>query len=376
MITWFRRSTHVLAVLGLLSASLPAAAQDIAAAEALFDRGLADMQAGRYETGCKALAESQRIDPQPGTLFTLAACESEWGRIATAVTRFGDYLSLVQRMTPAEVGRQGERPKIARQKREQLSPRVPKLAISLPPGAPAGTVVKRNDLELGEATLGIALPVDPGEHLVSIQVPGRPIRTQHITIAPGETKELTLELKETPPPQVHRPSKEPAPEQKEALAPRAPAPSPAPAPTIAPEIGPEPAPAEPDAPAPPSGRRTAVYMTGGVGAAGLVLGGITGALVFGKKSTIEDHCGSGIQVADPKVCDPTGYRAATSASAMARVSTIAFGVALAGLGAAAVLYWTEPKHADTAAGSSPRWVSAGVLEAGPAGAVFGAQGGF
>src|SRR4051794_16280293 len=69
-----------------------AAAQDIAAAEALFESGLADMQAGRYETGCKALAESQRIDPRGGTLFTLATCEARWGRIATAVTRFGDYL--------------------------------------------------------------------------------------------------------------------------------------------------------------------------------------------------------------------------------------------------------------------------------------------
>ncbi|WP_437775183.1 hypothetical protein [Sorangium sp. So ce1097] len=371
----FRRSTHVLAVLGLLSVSLPAlpaAAQDIAAADALFNRGLAEMQAGRHETGCKALAESQRIDPQPGTLFTLAACEAEWGRIATAVTRFGDYLALVGRMTPAEVRRQGERPRIAREKREQLSPRVPNLSISLPPGAPAGTVVKRNGLELGEASLGIALPVDPGEHLVSIQAPGRPVRTQHITIAPGETTELTLELKETPSPQAPA-TNEPTQALKETPAPRPPAPPPAGAQPTAPGNGPEPA---PDAPEAPAGRRTAVYVAGGIGAAGLVLGGITGALVFGKKGTIEEHCGSGIQVADPKVCDPTGHDAATSASAMARVSTIAFGVALAGLGAAAVLYWTEPKHAGASAGASPRWVSAGVLEAGPAGAVFGAQGSF
>ncbi|WP_437619139.1 hypothetical protein [Sorangium sp. So ce1151] len=357
MTPWFRRSTRLLAVLGLLSLSVPAAAQDIAAAEALFDRGLADMQAGRYETGCKALAESRRIDPQPGTLFTLASCEAEWGRIATAVTRFGEYLALVERMTPPEVARQRERPKLARQKREQLSPRVPRLALSLPPGAPAGTVVKRDGLVLGEAALGVALPVDPGEHLVSIQAPGAPDRAQHITIAPGETKELTLELKETP-------------------APRAPAPPPASAQQAATGIGPAPAPARPDAPAAPAGRRTAVYVTGGIGAAGLVLGGITGALVFGKKGAIEEHCGSGIQVTDPKACDPTGHDAATSASAMARVSTIAFGVGLAGLGAAAVLYWTEPRHTGPAAGARPRWVSAGVLAAGPAGTVLGAQGSF
>jgi hypothetical protein len=85
-------------VLGSLAASGPARAQDIAAAEALFDKGVADMKAGRYETGCKAIAESQRIDPRPGTLFTLATCEAQWGRIATAVSRYGDYLAVYERL--------------------------------------------------------------------------------------------------------------------------------------------------------------------------------------------------------------------------------------------------------------------------------------
>ncbi|WP_437827415.1 hypothetical protein [Sorangium sp. So ce1153] len=357
--SWFPRSTPLLAVLGLLALSAPAAAQDIAAAEALFERGLADMQAGRYETGCKALAESQRLDPQPGTLFTLASCEAQWGRVATAVTRFKDYLAVLDRMTPAEKARQGQRPKVAMQERDRLSPRVPRLALSLPPGAPAGTMVKRDGHELGDAALGIALPVDPGEHLVSVQVPGRPAREQRITIAEGETKELALDLP-----------------VKEAPAPAAPpAPSPAPPRPPAPEISPAPAPVEPDAPSPSAGHRTAVYVAGGVSAAGLVLGGVLGALVIGKKGVIDEHCGEAIQ-APSKACDDEGYDAAGSGNAMARVSTIAFGVALAGLGAAAVLYWTEPKPAGAAAGASPRWVSAGVLEAGPAGAVLGARGTF
>ncbi|WP_242515672.1 hypothetical protein [Sorangium cellulosum] len=68
--------------------------------------------------------------------------------------------------------------------------------------------------------------------------------------------------------------------------------------------------------------------------------------------------------------------AASSAHAMARGSTIAFGVGLAGLGAAAVLLWTEPEQAGAATGARPRWLSAGVLEAGPAGAILGAKGSF
>ena len=58
-------------LLGMTAIAAPAAAQDVASAEALFDRGLAGMRAGNYEVGCPALSESYRLDPRPGTLFTL-----------------------------------------------------------------------------------------------------------------------------------------------------------------------------------------------------------------------------------------------------------------------------------------------------------------
>ncbi|WP_438022990.1 hypothetical protein [Sorangium sp. So ce233] len=361
MTPWFRRSTPLLVVLGSLSLSAPAGAQDVAAAEELFNRGLADMEAGRYETGCKALAESEQLDPQPGTLFTLAMCEARWGRVATAVTQLGNYLAWVDRMTPALRARQGERPKAARAERDRLSPRVPRLALSLPASAPAGTVVKRNGNTLGAAALGVALPVDPGEHRLSTQAPGGPVWEQTITLAEGETRTLTLEINEAP----------------TSDAPAQPPPTPTP-PAL--EAATQPTtpdtPAAPDASTTPGGRRTAAYVAGGVGAAGIVLGGIMGALVLGKKAAVDEHCGSAIGASDEKACDATGVDAASSGNTMALISTIGFGVGLAGLGAAAVLYWTEPKPAGPATGAAPRWVSAGVLQVGPTGAVVGARGSF
>jgi hypothetical protein len=174
--------------------------QDIAAAETLFNRGLADMNAERYETGCKALAESQRIDPRLGTLFTLATCESRWGRVATAYTRFGDYLAQYERLSDELKRKQGERPKVAKAEREKLEPQIPQLALLLPPGAPPGTVVTRNGEVLSEASLGGSLPVDPGEHVVSTQAPGGPMWEQRFTLQKAEKKELTLEVKPAAPP--------------------------------------------------------------------------------------------------------------------------------------------------------------------------------
>src|SRR5690606_15567731 len=104
---------RTIVLLACLLAERPAGAQDIAAAEALFDKGVADMKAGRHETGCKAIAESQRLDPRPGTLFTLATCEAAWGRIATAVSRYGDYLAVYARLPDDKKAAQLERFKVA-----------------------------------------------------------------------------------------------------------------------------------------------------------------------------------------------------------------------------------------------------------------------
>src|SRR5438477_5379956 len=89
-----------------ISISTRALAQDLAAAEALFNKGLADMQAGHYDTGCPSIAESYRLDPRPGTLFTLAECEAKGGKLATAVARYEDYLQLFARLTPDQQAKQ------------------------------------------------------------------------------------------------------------------------------------------------------------------------------------------------------------------------------------------------------------------------------
>jgi hypothetical protein len=191
---WHLRALFLLGPLALASS---AGAQDIAAAEALFNKGVADMQAGRFETGCKAIAESQRIDPRLGTLFSLATCERKWGHIATAVTRYGDYLALYERLPEDKKAEpvQALRRKEAAEMRAQLQPQVPQLTVSLPKGAPAGTLVKRNGEALAEAALGLRLPVDPGEHTLSTQAPGGAVWERKITIAAGETKQVTLEVK-------------------------------------------------------------------------------------------------------------------------------------------------------------------------------------
>lgn len=179
----------------MMTCSAAAHAQDVAAAEALFNRGLERMEAGNYEKACPLLAESYRVDPRPGALFTLAECEARRGRIATAYLRYGEYLSLFERLPPDKRARQQGRDQAARQQRAALAPKVPEITLVVPPDVPAGIVVKSDGLEIAKTALGVPLPLEPGEHVVTLQVPGRPAIERRIVVAVGDKKHIMLDDK-------------------------------------------------------------------------------------------------------------------------------------------------------------------------------------
>jgi len=306
----------------------PALAQQPASAEELFDRGMADWKAGRIEQGCAAIGESLRLDPRPGTLFTLATCEAEAGHAATAWTRFGEYLSLFDRLPPDVQKHQGERPRIARAQRDTLAPQLSELTLLLSPGAPSGTVVKRNGVVISEASLGSPVPVDAGQYVVTAEAPGVAVREQRITLAAGEKKTVSLTIT---------------------------APTPAPEPVESPDLG------------------TAAWATGGVGLAGLVLGAITGGMVLSRKSTLNAHCGAAVQSSDPTACDSAGLKAASGLSGLGVASTVGFVVGIAGVGTAVVLFVVEPK-APAGQSSGETWLSVGIASAGAAATTLVVQG--
>ncbi len=292
---------------------VPAAAQDSAASEALFNKGVAEMKAGRYEVACPALLESQRLEARAGTVFALAECEAKWGKLATAVSRYSDYVNLVSRMEGADEKRHRSRAKKAKAAMDELRAKVPQLTLVLPENAPSGTVVKRDGVPLSGVSLGMALPVDPGEHVLSTQVPGGPEHEQKVSIAVGETKQVVLEM-ELPAP-VAKPAAPVAPKEPPVV--------------VA---------------APPPKDRTWVYVAGGIGAAGVLVGSVTALMSMSKKSSVDDNC-------DGTWCNQEGYDAAESGKSLARVSTVGFGIGIAGLATGLVLHLTSKpsKPRDTSA---------------------------
>jgi len=322
-----RRTFAPLLALVLLA---PAArAGDESEAAKKFDEGIKELDAGHFDVACPLLAESFKLEPLAGALFTLAECESKWGKIAAALGHYEQYLDMFERMTAPQRQRQGPREKVARAQKEALSSSVPELTVTLPKDAPSDAVVKLDKAPFPAASLGKAQRLEVGEHVIVVQT--RDGKERELKLALGAGDKRTVELK----------LPEPEPETK-------------PPPVVE---------------EPPKGASHLPWTitAAGVGVVGLAVGVITGVVAMGDKSTVDAHCGGPSGTA----CDAIGKGAGDDGKTMGWVSTIGFIAGGVGLGVAAVLFFTEPKKAAERAPASAHFTPRVMV--GPQGAFVGAH---
>jgi hypothetical protein len=296
---------------------------DPAAAESLFRAGREAADKGDLATARAKFIESQRLDPAPGTLINIADCEERLGLVASAWEHFvtaAEQLAKNDDRIPWVMGR------IA-----ALEKRLPRLTVKLAPGAPPGTKVVRGGVEMRDAALGVAVPVDPGLIEVVLVSPGRERRSTTVLLHEGERKELVLE---------------PGPE------------APQPWPTLQ---------AEKESPAPASqavapaetgsadSRRTLGFAIGGAGIASLAVGTVTGIMAFGAASTFKADCD-----ASGACRTQQGVDAAASGKTLATLSTVSFLVGLAGVGGGAYFLLTGDGKAKPTTALAPVAAPAGA----------------
>lgn len=140
------------------SAAQPA--PNSAAATAQFDQGRALMKEKKYAEACVAFERSQKLEPAPGTLFNLANCYVQIGKLATAWAAYRDLASRDPNKT---------RKKASADQAAALSKRLPKLTLEVTTPA-TGLVITLDGIDVTNL-VGAETPIDLGAHVIEARAP-------------------------------------------------------------------------------------------------------------------------------------------------------------------------------------------------------------
>jgi hypothetical protein len=283
-------------------------------AQSLFDQARRLMDQGRYADACTRFADSERLDPGGGTVLNLALCYDKLGKLALASSTYNDAISL------AITEQRRERERFARDRVAALAPRLPHLTLHVLGADDAAVTLDGSSVP--RSAWAVATAVDPGDHVVEATAPGCTPWKSTVTLAEGESRDVSIALVATPPP------------------------APATAPAVLPTPLPAPPPPAPTAHHAPETRRTpAFYVLGGVAAASLVASAVTGGIAWSAHESVSSKCS-----ASTGFCtDPSGISDASRARAYAWIST---GTLAAGA-LATVLVFTLPLREPVSVGIAP-----------------------
>ncbi len=294
--------------------------KDKAAADLLFTDAEKLVEAGQFAQACPKFAESQRLDPQLGTLLHLADCYEKEGKTASAWASFREAKELA-------AAKADGREQVAKDRAAALEPKLARLSIVVPSDSEApGLEVQRDGQVVGRALWGSAVPIDPGKHTIVARAQGKTDWTKDVDVTEAG-KTVTLAIP--------------------ALAAAAALPPPT-GPVVAPR------PAEKPSSGGGSPLKTIGFVVAGVGAAGLVVGGVFAGTTSSKSNEANAICPTGVGCTLDEVNRyNAAYADAQNASTTSIIAFVAGGVLLAG-GLIMVLVAPSGSASKSAARSSPR----------------------
>jgi hypothetical protein len=286
----------------------PHAATDKVAAEALFEEGRRLVAASNFADACPKFADSERLDPSPGTLLNLANCYEKLGRSASAWATYREAASA------ANAANRADYVATAQRHAEALAPTLARLTVTVPQ-AVDGLQVTRDGAPVGRGEWGVAIPIDAGTHKLEATAPGYKSWSSSVEVQQdGAQAAVTIPALEALPVE----------------------PTPPPLPTPAP--GPPPPPVPVSEGNSGGGQRVVGLIIGGVGVVGLALGG---AFALTAKSQYNTSLGS-CQPNNPDLCNSTGVSQRNTARSDGNIASVAVGVGAAALVGGAVIWLTAP----------------------------------
>lgn len=315
---------------GVSVARADVSSSDRALAETLFTDAKKLMQAKKFAEACPKLAESQRLDPAPGTVLNLGLCHEGEGKLASA------WVELKQAEALARADGRADRVKVCNDHIVAIEPKLGRVTIAVAPDAEvAGIEVKLDGGLVGKAGWGTASPVDAGVHGIVASAPGKKSWEFRFEVAPGASKQ-TVVIPKLADDATATPAKLEAARSVGA------------APLLSPlsqDTG-----HDESHRLPP--QRVGALIAGGVGIIGIAVGA---TFALSAKSTYDKaNCDK-----TTNLCTADGLIARSDAKSKAGVATIAMGIGGAALVAGAVLWFTTraPDSGSARGGSGGVFVS-------------------
>jgi hypothetical protein len=314
--------------------------EDVARADALFSAAKALTDAGQYQDACAKFAESKRLAPGLGVTLYLADCYERIGRTASAWTEFRSAEGQARE-------RNDKRADVARGRAQALEAKLNRVTISVAPSLPLrGLEVLRDGQPLAQEEMGLAVPVDPGDHAIVVSSPGHAARTLNVHVGPEKpSATVVIDALGEPTGGGTEPAAAPGsgatPAQAAGAAPGPGAPGATTGSlTAAPgALGGAEATGTDAANDDPGKTRRWIGL--GVGALGIVGVGVGSAFGLIAKSKLDDsnssHCDS------TNHCDPAGLSMRKDSESAATASTALFVAGGVALAAGIVLYVTAPR---------------------------------
>jgi hypothetical protein len=293
------------AVPGLAQAQDESDAQETAAARTLAVDGVKLAQADQCGEAIDKLDRAEKLKHSAIVLSHLGQCQVKLGKWVEGSESLRKMVREPLPENPSPALEEAHRK--AQATLRDLKPRIPSVRIMVAAPREANVTLKMDGQEVPNTVIGVALPADPGDHVIEVSAPGYLRASAPLKLAAGASASVQLELKRDPAAVEARPEAAPTPQQKPVhLQDRAPAPL-----------------ATSEERASGAGKVLA-YVAYGVGAAGLGVGIGFGAAASGDESSLRTSCPN-------RVCAPDREDELSSAQTKGTISTIGFAVAGGGV---------------------------------------------
>lgn len=273
-------------------------AQASVVADKLFRQAVDEMNAQNFASACPLLDRSYQLDPKDGTLFTLAHCRDLEGKLTLAMGHYRAYLRVFDKMNGLTRQKHQERASKAQARLTEIDGTIPKVKFVWETAPPPESKIVVDGVEFRADTLDVLLPLDPGTHEIIVQLPGEPDRKRTVTLAKGGSSIIDL----TPAKPGEEEPNASGSAGKGAVG------------------GKKPKKVDP--------AKVGGYVGIGLGAAGLIAGGITGYLALEQKAAVDARCDANYS------CDAVGIAAVDRFRTFGTASTVSFiaGGVFAGVG--------------------------------------------